>query len=204
MNDTAGPGRVLIVGGASGVGSTVADAVSHAGGQPIVMDLVAPRRSHVHFAVDLADTQLTESVACFIAADGLDAVITCAPLDTVGSEDPEGGAAGTAVAIEASMGALIESQGQVFAVGSTLGPPDPPGASALCASEFDVVGHSSALTAGSRVRITCVGATGSPNDSAPTGPSMDPVEVAQVIVDLLHARGPANPPQSTITPGRHS
>src|SRR5690606_26793282 len=146
MSDAVGLGRVLITGGASGLGAAVADGLAAAGGEPIVMDLVAPRRSHVHFAVDLADTAMTESVTSFIAADGLDAVVTCAaidscgPLETVKTEDWERvvqvNLMGTAAVIRASMSALLESQGQVVTVASTLGRRALPDASAYCASKF--------------------------------------------------------------------
>jgi NAD(P)-dependent dehydrogenase (short-subunit alcohol dehydrogenase family) len=121
-------GRVLIVGGACGVGSAVADAVADAGGQPIVMDSVAPRRPHVHFAVDLSDPVMAGCVAGFIAADGLDAVVASPALlpperaeSTLRAER-----SGVAAAIQASVGALRESQGPVVAVEPpTVGTPDP-------------------------------------------------------------------------------
>jgi NAD(P)-dependent dehydrogenase (short-subunit alcohol dehydrogenase family) len=223
MSHSDGLGRVLVTGGASGLGSAVADAVAAEGGQPIVMDLVAPRRAHVHFAVDLADTAMTESVVGFIAADGLDAVVTCAaidscgPLETVKTEDWERvvqvNLMGTAAVIRASMGALLESQGQVVTVASTLGRRALPDASAYCASKFGVVGLTRALNAemGHRLRITCVMPggmdtpffDGRPQKYRPAvgAPLMDPADVAQVIVDVLRRHGSANVPEIMITPG---
>ena len=223
MSDAVGLGRVLITGGASGLGAAVADGVAAAGGEPIVMDLVAPRRSHVHFAVDLADTAMTESVTSFIAADGLDAEVTCAaidscgPLETVKTEDWERvvqvNLMGTAAVIRASMSALLESQGQVVTVASTLGRRALPDASAYCASKFGVVGLTRALNAemGHRLRVTCVMPggmdtpffDGRPQKYRPAAdaPLMVPEDVAEVIVDVLRRRGSATVPEIMITPG---
>jgi len=222
MLNSDGLGRVLIAGGASGLGSDVADAVAAAGGQPIVMDLVAPRRAHVHFAVDLADTAMTESVVEFIAADGLDAVVTCAaidswgPLKTVETQHWERvvpvNRMGTASVIRASLGALLESQGQVVTVASTADCHALPGASACCASMFDVVGLPRGLNAeiGHRLGITCVMPggmdtpflNGRPQKYRPAvgAPLMDPADVAQVIVDILRRRGWANVPEIMLAP----
>ncbi len=223
MSDSASLGRVLVTGGSSGLGAAVADAVAAAGGQPIVMDLAAPDGNHVHFAVDLADTELTESVVSFIAEDGLDAVVTCAaidscgPLDSVKTADWERVIAvnllGTAAVIRASLAALTESGGQVVTVASTLGRRALPDATAYCASKFGVVGLTRALTAemGDRLRITCVMPGGmrtaffdgrpAKYRPAPDAPLMDPGDVADVIVDLLKRRRSAVVPEIMITPG---
>ena len=44
MSETTPMGRVLITGGASGLGAAVADAVAEAGGTPIVLDRRLPER----------------------------------------------------------------------------------------------------------------------------------------------------------------
>src|SRR6266404_8164116 len=49
------PGRVLVTGGASGLGYAVAAAVAEAGGRPYVLDLREPPLQVEHAKVDLAD-----------------------------------------------------------------------------------------------------------------------------------------------------
>lgn len=223
MPDTTSLGRVLVTGGASGLGAAVVEAIAQAGGTPIVMDLNEPANDHPAYCVDLADTPLTESVVGFIAQSGLDAVVTCAaidscgPFDAVKTEDWERVIAvnllGTAAVIRAAMPALLESQGRVVTVASTLGRRALPDATAYCASKFAVVGLSRALNAelGSRLPVTCVMPGGMrtaffdgrpakyrPADDAPL---MDPADVADVIVGVLAARRTAMVPEIMITPG---
>ncbi len=223
MSDTTGLGRVLITGGSSGLGAAVAHAVAKAGGVPLIIDLTPGRDGHAHFTVDLADTEMTESVVAMIAQDGLDAVVTCAavdscgPLESVKTADWERvvqvNLLGTAAVIRAALPALFESGGQVVTVASTLGRRALPDASAYCASKFGVVGLSRALNAelGERLRVTCVMPGGmrtaffdgrpAQYRPAPDAPLMDPADVADVIVDVLSHRGTAHVPEVMITPG---
>lgn len=115
-------GRVLIAATPKGFTSEMADAVARVDGQPIVMGPTAPRRPHVHFEVDLADLTLCEAIAGFIAADGLDAVITqaapCRDGRVIGGAEQlvDDGQTGIAGVVRASQAALQDSQGQVIAV----------------------------------------------------------------------------------------
>lgn len=223
MPDTTSVGRVLVTGGASGLGAAVADAVAEAGGQPIVLDLVEPRSSHTYYSADLADSAVTEAMVSYIGEAGLDAVVTCAaidscgPLDAVKTEDWERVIAvnlmGTAAVIRAAMPALHASQGRVVTVASTLGRRALPDATAYCASKFGVVGLSRALNAelGGSPPVTCVMPGGMRTaffDGRPAkyrpatdAPLMDARDVADVIVDVLKRRRSAQVPEIMITPG---
>ena len=168
MQDTASLGRILVTGGASGLGAAVVRGIAAAGGQPIVLDLNDSPTGHPSYCVDLADTSLTQTMVSYIAESGLDAVVTCAatdscgPLEEVKTEDWERVIAvnllGTASVIRAALPALLASGGRVITVASTLGRRALADATAYCASKFGVVGLSRALNAelGSRLPVTCV------------------------------------------------
>lgn len=223
MPDTTSLGRVLITGGASGLGAAVVAAVADAGGQPIIMDLQEPASEHPTYCVDLADTALTESMVSYIGESGLDAVVTCAaidscgPLDAVKTEDWERVIAvnllGTAAVVRAAMPALLASNGRIVTVASTLGRRALPDATAYCASKFGVVGLSRALNAelAGRLPVTCVMPGGmrtaffdgrpAKYQPAPDAPLMDPADVAEVIVNVLRTRRSAMVPEIMLTPG---
>ncbi len=211
MQDTTSLGRILVTGGASGLGAAVVAAIAQAGGHPVIMDLNEAGTDHPSYIVDLADTALTESMVSYIAESGLDAVVTCAavdscgPLEAVKSDDWE------RVIQVNLMG--IANRGRVITVASTLGRRALPDATAYCASKFGVVGLSRALNAelGGRLPVTCVMPGGMrtaffdgrpakyrPADDAPL---MDPVDVADVIVNVLRARRSAMIPEIMVTPG---
>lgn len=223
MQDTTSLGRILVTGGASGLGAAVVAAIAQAGGHPVIMDLNEAGTDHPSYIVDLADTALTESMVSYIAESGLDAVVTCAavdscgPLEAVKSDDWERviqvNLMGTAAVIRAAMPVLIANRGRVITVASTLGRRALPDATAYCASKFGVVGLSRALNAelGGRLPVTCVMPGGMrtaffdgrpakyrPADDAPL---MDPVDVADVIVNVLRARRSAMIPEIMVTPG---
>jgi NAD(P)-dependent dehydrogenase (short-subunit alcohol dehydrogenase family) len=157
-------GRVLIVGGADGIGSAVADAVADAGGQPIVMDHVAPRRPHVHFAVNLSDPVMAGAVAGFIAADGLDAVIASTPpasAEQLESSVPDE-RTGVAAAIRESLRALHESQGRIVAVRPpTAGTPDPAQTAHLVLDLLGAPGRAEFASEGSSARVVTMSAVSS-------------------------------------------
>lgn len=223
MPDTNSLGRILVTGGASGLGAAVADAIAVSGGQPIVLDLVEPASSHPFYCADLADSAVTEAMVTYIGNDGLDAIVTCAaidscgPLDSVKTEDWERVIAvnlmGTASVIRAALPALAKSQGRIVTVASTLGRRALPDATAYCASKFGVVGLSRALNAelNGEPPVTCVMPGGMRTSffdgrpakyrPAPDAPLMDPADVADIIVDVLRRRRSAMVPELMITPG---
>ncbi|HKG38065.1 MAG TPA: SDR family oxidoreductase [Conexibacter sp.] len=161
-------GRVLITGGASGLGAAIAEAVA-ARGTPIVLDRDAPSNGADFEQVDLADTRAAEqAVARAIERHGgLDAVVTAAGTDACGKlEDVAGedwdrvvkvNLLGTAAVVRAALPALERARnGRVVTVASTLGLRVLSDATAYCASKFGVVGFSRALaleTAG-RIGVT--------------------------------------------------
>src|SRR5919202_3140734 len=158
-------GVVLVTGGASGLGSAVADAVAGAGGAPVVLDLKPPPGGFDHELVDLADGRAAEA-AVERAAErhgGLDAVVTAAGIDACGRlEDvaPEAwdrvvavNLMGTAAVVRAALPHLERSRGRVVTVASTLGVRALPAATAYCASKFGVVGFTRALAAETAGRV---------------------------------------------------
>jgi len=163
------PGRVLVSGGASGLGAAVIDAVLKAGGTPVVLDRDISAVSAVKaFEVDVADRLAVEQ-AVREAADslgGLDAVVTAAGIDRCGKlADVDANEwekvigvnlLGTVSVVRAALPYLMESRGRVVTVASTLGKRAVADATAYCASKFGVVGFSHALAAetGGRIGVT--------------------------------------------------
>jgi NAD(P)-dependent dehydrogenase (short-subunit alcohol dehydrogenase family) len=162
------PGRVLVTGGASGLGAAVAQAVAAAGGEPFVLDRQEPPFAVAHLRVDLADARAAEQAVEEAAGrlDGLDAIVTaagtdaCGPLAGVEAERWERVVAvnliGTAAVVRAALPHLERSGGRVVTVGSTLGLRGVADATAYCASKFGVVGFTQALAAelAGRVGVT--------------------------------------------------
>ena len=150
-------GRVLVTGGASGLGAAVAAAVAQAGGSPIVLDRQAPADGVAFERVDLSRSRDAEAAVERAAAahGGLDAVVTAAGTDAVGDlADVEGedwdrvvlvNLLGTAAVVRAALPHLRASGGRVVTVASTLGLRALPAATAYCASKFGVVGFTRAL-----------------------------------------------------------
>jgi NADP-dependent 3-hydroxy acid dehydrogenase YdfG len=163
------PGRVLVTGGASGLGAAVVDAVLKAGGTPVVLDRdirnVAAAKA---FEVDVSDRAAVSEAVQQAAEtlDGLDAVVTAAGIDRCGKlEDvaaDEGervigvNLLGTVSVVRAALPYLKQSRGRVVTVASTLGKRALPEASAYCASKFGVVGfsHSLAAETGGEIGVT--------------------------------------------------
>jgi NAD(P)-dependent dehydrogenase (short-subunit alcohol dehydrogenase family) len=161
-------GRVLVTGGASGLGCALVIAVAEGGGRPYVLDLRRPSLDVEHAVVDLSDRRATERAVHRAASqmDGLDAVVTaagidaCGPIAEVPAEQWESvirvNLLGTAAVIRAALPYLERSHGRVVTVASTLGLRALPEASAYCASKFGVVGLTRALQAelSGRVAVT--------------------------------------------------
>ncbi|RIJ08568.1 SDR family oxidoreductase [Clavibacter nebraskensis] len=162
MTDSPRPstGRVLITGGASGLGAAVAQAVLAAGGEPIVLDLdtssVTGLEAH---RIDVSDTRATETLVTEIAQahGGLDAVVTAAGIDRCGRlvdvaptewEKVIGvNLMGTVAVVRAALPFLTESHGRVVTVASSLAIKAVSDATAYCASKFGVLGFTRALAA---------------------------------------------------------
>lgn len=152
-------GRVLVTGGASGLGAAVAAAVAARGGTPIVLDVDAPADATFdHERVDLASGRAAERAVGRAVArhGGLDAVVTAAGIDACGALADVPGEAwervvavnllGTAAVVRAALPALEASDdGRVVTVASTLGLRVLSDATAYCASKFGVVGFTRAL-----------------------------------------------------------
>jgi NAD(P)-dependent dehydrogenase (short-subunit alcohol dehydrogenase family) len=151
------PGKVLITGGASGLGAATVAAVAGAGGRPLVLDRNSPVPGVPFVPVDLIDTAATERAVTELAetAGGIDAVFTAAgidvpgTLDTVSTTDWERvvkvNLLGTAAVVRAALPYLKRSHGTVITVASTLGIKAVSDATAYCASKWGVVGFTRAL-----------------------------------------------------------
>jgi NAD(P)-dependent dehydrogenase (short-subunit alcohol dehydrogenase family) len=154
------PGRVLVTGGASGLGAAVAARVLDAGGTPVVLDLDISNVSGMKaLEVDVSDREaVTEAVQQ--AADmlgGLDAVVTAAGIDRCGRLEDVAATewekvlavnlTGTVSTVRAALPYLKTSHGRVVTIASTLGIRAVADATAYCASKFGVVGFSHALAA---------------------------------------------------------
>jgi NAD(P)-dependent dehydrogenase (short-subunit alcohol dehydrogenase family) len=166
MADRA-PGRVLITGGGSGLGASIAEAIGAAGGVPIVLDrdISAVPSSVTCYQADVADGRATEGVVARAAEDagGLDAVVTAAGSDRPAPFGAVDGDAweqvvrvnlfGTAAVVRAALPHLEASHGRIVTVASSLALKAVPDATAYCASKFGVLGFSRALAAELRGRV---------------------------------------------------
>jgi NADP-dependent 3-hydroxy acid dehydrogenase YdfG len=204
------PGRVLVTGGASGLGAAVVDAVLKAGGTPVVLDRDISNVSAVKaYEVDVSDRRAVEEAVRQAAEtlDGLDAVVTaagidrCGKLEDVAAEDWEKvigvNLLGTVSVVRAALPYLKATHGRAVTVASTLGKRALPEASAYCASKFGVVGFSHALAAetGGEIGVTTMIPGGMktrffddrPEQYKPQDDSRlnDPANVAQAILFVL-------------------
>lgn len=154
--------RVLVSGGASGLGAAIVSAVAASGGKPYVLD-ITPAEDGI--AVDVGDTRAAEAAVHAIAerAGGLDAVVTAAGVDHPGALQDVAGdrwdkvvavdLLGTAAVVRAALPYLLETHGHVVTVASTLGMRALPHATAYCAAKFGVVGFTRALAAETAGRL---------------------------------------------------
>jgi NAD(P)-dependent dehydrogenase (short-subunit alcohol dehydrogenase family) len=156
--------RVLVTGGASGLGAAIAEAVADDGGRPLVIDRKPPGPRAEHVLADLCDREATTAAVNRLArtAGGLDAVVTaagidsCGPLAGVHPEDWERviqvNLFGTVAVIRAAL-PYLDGAGRVVTCASTLGLRAVGDASAYCASKFGVIGFTRALAAETAGRI---------------------------------------------------
>lgn len=160
-------GNVLVTGGSRGLGAAVVDAVIKAGGQPMILDRV-PSQSHPdapHVVVDLAQPRAAETAVKILAEEhgGIDAVVTAAGIDHPGRLGDVPGdrwdhviavdLLGTAAVVRAALPYLMQVQGHVVTVASTLGVRVLSDATAYCAAKFGVVGFTRALAVETQGRI---------------------------------------------------
>jgi NAD(P)-dependent dehydrogenase (short-subunit alcohol dehydrogenase family) len=162
---TNGVGRVVVTGGSSGLGAAVVAAVDKRGGQPVVLDRVAPLADVAHELVDLADSRAAETAVQRVIErfGGVDAVVTAAGIDRCGRlVDVPGeewdrvvlvNLLGTAAVVRAALPSLEANTGRVVTVASTLGLRAVSDATAYCASKFGIVGFTRALTAETAGRV---------------------------------------------------
>ena len=158
-NEQSGPGRVLITGGASGLGSAVADAVEQAGGTAIVFDRDASAADRPQYQVDVSDSRAVEQAVAEVVDEfgGLEGVVTAAGidrpgrLDEVATDDWERivrvNLLGTVSVVRAALPALTRSHGRAVTIASSLGVKAVSEATAYCASKFGVIGFSRSLAA---------------------------------------------------------
>jgi NAD(P)-dependent dehydrogenase (short-subunit alcohol dehydrogenase family) len=158
-------GTVLVTGGASGLGAATVDAVLAAGGRPVVLDRSTSPADVEQQIVDLADRAAAEEAVRAVSqrVGGLDAVVTCAGIDSCGRlEDVPSdewdrvvmvNLVATAAVVRAAMPDLVERHGKVVTIASTLGIRAVSDATAYCASKFGVVGFSRALAAETAGRV---------------------------------------------------
>ena len=160
--------RVVVTGGASGLGAAVVRAVQKRGGTAVALDRQKPADDTPWIEVDLADPSAAEpAVAAAEELVGpLTGVVTAAGTDACGRiTDVDLDAwvrviqvnlIGTAAIARAAVPRLERTHGRIVTVASTLALRALSDATAYCASKFGVVGFSRALaveTAG-RVGVT--------------------------------------------------
>ena len=157
--DPTNPGRVIVTGGASGLGAAIAHAVQLAGGTPIVLDLNVDGVEGNARKVDVSDSHAVDAAVREVAEElgGLDAVVTAAGIDTPAPLDALGIDAwekivgvnlfGTVSTVRAALPYLKESHGKVVTISSSLGIKAVGDATAYCASKFGVVGFTRSLAA---------------------------------------------------------
>ncbi|GAA4284437.1 SDR family oxidoreductase [Brevibacterium daeguense] len=152
--------RVVITGGGSGLGLACAEAVSRAGGTPVVLDKdISNAGAYRAHELDVTDRAAVQRTITDVAEDlgGLDAIVTAAGMDTPGELDEISAEQweqvlavnllGTVSAVRAALPYLKESHGRVVTVSSTLALKGASGATAYSASKFGVRGFSQALAA---------------------------------------------------------
>src|SRR3954454_11723481 len=161
-------GTVVVTGGSSGLGRAIADAVTRAGGTPVVLDLEPPEGDVDHELVDLSDSAAAEAAIERVAErhGDLRGLVTAAGIDACGrlTDVPRErwervvmvNLLGTAAIVRAALPHLEASQVRIVTVASTLGWRALSDATAYCASKFGVVGFTRALMAevGDRVGVT--------------------------------------------------
>ncbi len=201
--------KVIVTGGASGLGAAVVAAVRDAGGFPYVLDLKPPAADVPYVTVDLADTRAAERATRELAEQngGVHSVVTAAgmdipaPITGISGTDWERIVAvnllGTAAVVRAAVPYLKRSHGTVVTVASTLGIKAVGDATAYCAAKFGVVGFTRALAAelAGEVNVTLLIPGGMKTSffdarddkykPAPDAPLNDPADTAAAVMFAL-------------------
>lgn len=150
--------RIVVTGGASGLGAAIVDRVRSQGGTAIALDVSTDGASD-SVTADVRDYAAVETALDEAAQKmgGIDAVVTAAGvdrpgrLDGVSIEDERSvvdvNLVGTMNAARAALPHLRESGGRLVTVASSLGLRPLPDAAAYCASKFGVIGFTRALAA---------------------------------------------------------
>jgi NAD(P)-dependent dehydrogenase (short-subunit alcohol dehydrogenase family) len=156
--------RVIVTGGASGLGAATCTALARAGASVTALD-VHPTADVPNVEVDLADRAAAEraTATAIERMGGVTAVVCCAGIDRPGPFEATDGDTwdrivavnllGTAAVVRAAAADLERVTGRVVTVASTLGHRTVGDATAYCASKFGVVGFTRALTAEYRGRL---------------------------------------------------
>lgn len=152
--------RVVVTGGASGLGAAVVERLCSLGAGAVVLDRARPAAPGVACVeVDLAGAGAAEAAVAEVLSEHgpIDAVVTCAGIDVPGRLDEVPAAdwervvavnlLGTAGVVRAALPCLRERRGRVVTIASTLGHGAVSDATAYCASKFGVVGFTRALMA---------------------------------------------------------
>lgn len=162
--------RVVVTGGASGLGLATVAAIRSAGGRAFALDMRTRGEHADELVVDVADRAAVDAALGAIAreAGGISAVVASAGVDACG---PFGDVAadawervihvnliGTASIVRAALPHLERTRGHVVTIASTLGLKAVGDATAYCASKFGVIGFSRALAVElkDRVKVTCL------------------------------------------------
>lgn len=216
--------KVLVTGGASGLGRAVARAVAEAGGTPYVIDVNPGEDGYDQETVDLADARAAEEAVGKLVerAGGMDAVVTAAAMDVPSDFAEVDGETwdrivkvnllGTAAVVRAALPALKRSRGTVVTVASTVGLKALPAATAYAASKHGIVGFTRALALelGGEVGVTMLvpgGMStaffdGRPEEFKPAPDQLlnDPAQVAEAVMFALRQPAGCEVRELVITP----
>ena len=156
---------VIVTGGAAGLGAATVTRLTKLGASVVALDRRECDDAVPTEIVDLADADAAAAATrrAIERLGGVDAVITCAGVDTPGrlvDVSPEDwrrvvsvNLFGTTAVVQAALPTLIERHGRVITVASTLAHRAVSDATAYCASKFAIVGFTRALTAELRGQV---------------------------------------------------
>jgi NADP-dependent 3-hydroxy acid dehydrogenase YdfG len=161
---------LIVTGGSSGLGAATCARLRNAGASVVSLDRRPATATADGDAVDTEVVDLADPDATAAATEraverlgGVDAVVCSAGVDAPGQlldTDPKEwrnvidvNLGGTVSVVRAALPSLLDRQGRIVTVASTLAHKAVSDATAYCASKFAVVGFSRALTAELRGRV---------------------------------------------------